>query len=662
MIQITSIWITLLTLVGTSSLMARHAMPLNEPSMILNLDHDRRSWSGSYINAYADIRLYDEHISFSELDQLFYKMPSSRFSFSPEIANFGAIKQSIYARLVIETSQEIDTYLDINYNFIETINLRLTHRQETLYSRSGSLVSMDERAIAARSFLFPLKLQPGRNQIDLIIQGQHTVNLPLRLWQQRDFESYREGTDLFIGMAFGAMMMVALYNLVLSINLRDRIFFYYAIFIASHTAHLFFTFGIMQTLGHSLFQIKTFSPLLGSSLIQLSLISSSYFIRSFYQIPKRSGLWLAWISLEVAVVMSLLLALFIAEIAVYTTFGLATIATGLVICTSIHDLYSHQHDYYRKVYAAGWLLYVLGGATALYASFGYLERNWLTIHIHLIVSIGELMLFSLALANKMRQAFDGYEEQQRISTHSYQQLAKVFYPHQIQLIKAGRRVETTMPTFPGKACVICFDVVSSSKIQHEGSKEFFRRVLLRCHQILLEDYDAKTLYARGFRIKEMGDGFLCSVGYPFVAPGSSVSAQALQLCEDFYQVFRQEVKKLDYIEEIHCSMGLVLGQVQGLYTQHPPIQYDLEGHALVLATRYEAARKLVTQSIYKDSASFLTIQETVYFSLPPAQQARFTPVSLSPEQAKKLEDPEASALYVLNLRTSVFKTTEKKIA
>ncbi|SMF73820.1 7TM diverse intracellular signaling domain-containing protein [Pseudobacteriovorax antillogorgiicola] len=648
---INSLLIVLGLALGSNTLLGAEVEPLTAP--VLSLDENEQAWSGAYINRYADIRLHRENLDFQTVDDIFDTLPQNSFSFQDKAANLGKIDDSAYIRLFIESTDNDLIFLSINHRFVEFIELRvLNPSAREHFQRSGASVDMSERPIPSRSFLFPVRLEKGLNQVDFKVGGKYTINIPLRIWSEEGLDLYQDSRNLLIGMAVGAMLIIAIYNLIIAVLLRDSTFSTYSLFTFTQVAHLSYTFGIMQVFAYKFFHISLIPPILGSTLIMIGLLVSSFFIRSFFLIPRKSWLGFTWSAFELLTIVSILASSIKHQHSSTAVFICGTIATILIIYTSLMGIIRTRDDTYIKIYAAGWLLYVLGGVTALYTSFGYIERNWFTVHVHLFVSVGELVLFSLSLGGKMKRTVDGFEVEQRISMHSYRQLEKVFYPHQIRLIKEGGTVEKTMPTSPGKACVICFDIVNSSQIRHERSKQFFRAVLLGCHQELLEGYDDRKLRSRGFRVKEMGDGFLCSVGYPFQVPEGGSSEQALKLCLDFYKIFEEEAKKLDYIDEINCSMGVVLGPVQGLYTQHPPIQYDLEGSALVLATRYEAARKIDLDPIDLFKGSTITVQETVFLSLPEPLRQEFTEVALTRPQAQKLDDPDAVSLYVLDLRNS----------
>jgi class 3 adenylate cyclase len=230
--------------------------------------------------------------------------------------------------------------------------------------------------------------------------------------------------------------------------------------------------------------------------------------------------------------------------------------------------------------------------------------------------------------------------------HAFKQLEKVFYPHQIQMIRRSRELEQTMPTVAGEACVICFDVIASSQIQHAHAKRFLRQVFARCNAIMMEGYNGIDMAARGYRIKEMGDGFLCSVGYPFRSSGESIAKDALELALRFHEVFREEVQKLEYHRPILCGLGIAHDGISGFYPDSGAKEYDLYGRAIVLATRYEAMRKDLFSN---PSGSILILQERVWSSLKADDRLDFIEVDLETHGLSVRDDSQATRLFYRRL-------------
>jgi class 3 adenylate cyclase len=276
----------------------------------------------------------------------------------------------------------------------------------------------------------------------------------------------------------------------------------------------------------------------------------------------------------------------------------------------------------------------------------YFKINPLLAQGVILGFIFEIGFFTLAILNKitLKEKLAKAE-----SDHAFKQLSKVFYPHQIKQIRQSAELEQTMPTGPGKACVISFDIIGSSRIHHEKAKDFFRNVFLRCNEIMMEGYDGTELRANAYRIKEMGDGFLCSVGYPFKSRTGHIAKDTLELAYRFYEAFQDEMRRLGYHEPICCGIGIAFDDVIGFYPESGTKEYDLYGRAIVLATRYENMRKMILQNMAP--SSIIILHEKVRGSLPRESMEGFVEYCLKDHGAVVRDDPAATRLYYKFLRS-----------
>jgi class 3 adenylate cyclase len=216
-----------------------------------------------------------------------------------------------------------------------------------------------------------------------------------------------------------------------------------------------------------------------------------------------------------------------------------------------------------------------------------------------------------------------YARSFRDIVHTHQQLQKLVYKHVVTQIADGKILEETMPVGFHKAVVLSFDVIGSSHIKHPQFNRALEHLMATCQDILHEGYDPGRGVARGYRIKEMGDGMLASIGFPFATPEQENNADtAVKTAVRFCEVFRTEMEKLRYTEPLHCSVGITQGMVEGFFPKSGIRQYDVRGRPLILATRYESMRNIVFK-VTGETSSLIFIQDDVYQALSPALQAEF---------------------------------------
>ena len=154
-----------------------------------------------------------------------------------------------------------------------------------------------------------------------------------------------------------------------------------------------------------------------------------------------------------------------------------------------------------------------------------------------------------------------------------------------------------------------------------------------CHELMTSGYDIQTLNSNAYKIKEMGDGFICSVGFPFTHEGS-IENHAYRLAEKFVDAFQRNVNRYFKDDKVYCGVGLASGEVTGYFPKTGLKQYDLYGDAIVLATRYEAFRKEIFASGVPKS-NIITIQSQIVSHLDEKLKNGLTVVNLD---KKKIRD------------------------
>ncbi|MBC7662020.1 MAG: 7TM-DISM domain-containing protein [Chitinophagaceae bacterium] len=265
---------------------------------------------------------------------------------------------------------------------------------------------------------------------------------------------------------------------------------------------------------------------------------------------------------------------------------LLLIASTIVSLATLNDV----------LYAEGW------------PSFGPL------IHYALFLFI---LLQSIILSSQFSSTFNEL-------AHIYREFTKIVYLHTVKQIASGQAIESTMRVGAAEAVVVAFDIVGSSRIKSPGFTDALERMMGRCYDSMSHGYDPKLMKAPAFRLKEMGDGLLCSIGFPFITGDSrSESEVATALAADFTQIFKEEMEKLDLEADAYCSVGIVKGTVEGFFPRFGVKQYDLRGKAIMLATRYESMRNAVYQKLGWHG-SVIFVQDEVYRDLSPDEQELYT--------------------------------------
>jgi class 3 adenylate cyclase len=477
-----------------------------------------------------------------------------------------------------------------------------------------------------------LNLKPGTNYIVTSVKNDYIVTYSTTFVRFSDLETVMDYDDIkktIIPFFFGAICLIFIHTLWVYFSFRKLYFLFYSLYVASAFYFFLMSYGFYFT----------FSLVNGSISACLSsvflLIFCRYFLGSQVRKMRYLGDLLILVALGTAatsyITRSMGISVFV-PLACISYFAFVSLRAALS---------GYRPAVYLSIGTLALTLSIAGFAIEV-----YFKINPLLAQGVILGFIFEIGFFTLAILNKitLKEKLAKAE-----SDHAFKQLSKVFYPHQIKQIRQSAELEQTMPTGPGKACVISFDIIGSSRIHHEKAKDFFRNVFLRCNEIMMEGYDGTELRANAYRIKEMGDGFLCSVGYPFKSRTGHIAKDTLELAYRFYEAFQDEMRRLGYHEPICCGIGIAFDDVIGFYPESGTKEYDLYGRAIVLATRYENMRKMILQNMAP--SSIIILHEKVRGSLPRESMEGFVEYCLKDHGAVVRDDPAATRLYYKFLRS-----------
>lgn len=212
--------------------------------------------------------------------------------------------------------------------------------------------------------------------------------------------------------------------------------------------------------------------------------------------------------------------------------------------------------------------------------------------------------------------------------HSYEQMEKILFPHQIKQIVSGAGVESTLPIQQGFGCCVLFEVVDSAKIKHELAQEYIRDIFRLFSLQLRESYDPQAQVSNGFRVIEMNNKFVCTVGFPFLCPNNErPSRLSLKIAKQFIKVFHENILKMDYHKPIFCSVIIAAGEMEGFFTRGFPIEYQLHGEPLIKAEQInEMSKQARMTKILRGST--LVIQDRVFNSLTSQERRDFAPIEI----------------------------------
>ncbi len=441
----------------------------------------------------------------------------------------------------------------------------------------------------------------------------------------------------FIAISLGICISLLIYNLVLALSLRSK----------SHYLYVAYNFAIVlyfEANSHLMAEQLGIPELPFWTYVMINTSCVFFFALFLYHMLEVAERLPEWKKIF-AFFLSTWPVILIIDLIDHPT---ATRLVSLLVFLAIPFTFSLGiHAVYRRVPVARALLatMILPPLGILVAYLANPLSAWLPV---LLIACApplgldlEMIFLSMAVGYKIRQ-HHLYLRKKR--DHAYTELKKIVYPHQVKQIWDGQPLDRTMPIGVSKAYCLVFDVIGSSKLPLSDPRQFLSSVFHECSALMMQRYDGLRLVANAYRVKEMGDGFLCTVGFPFASPEAQEADHTLWLAFEFMRIFHQKAAKIQAAVPMHCAVGIARGPVEAYYPEGGAQVYDLFGRGIILATRYESLRDLIFPELnVKDS--IVILQKDVYDQLSPAMRVNFVELPLDGKRIYVRDDEAATLVY-----------------
>lgn len=361
-----------------------------------------------------------EDMSYPEVDSRFVPFKDSNYA--------GKITDSAYwTKLVVEneTDKLQELFLDISKPHLNKVTL-YKHDTRGLVSevRTGRDYPFSQREVRHRNFVFKIRLMPeSRETYYIRVETESYLQLPVKLYSSRAFVEREYNAQLSLGIYYGIMLAMFLYNLVLLLALRDRVYLHYILYILC--------FSMLQLVWDGLaFQyLWPDSPGWDVRSNPFLIVLTSYFVlkfsRSFLHVAENSKLADRIIGIVLTILaLNGILTLFIPpawalRLAVYS----ATLALALCMASIWLVGFGSRPVY---LYIIAWAAMFVGVILNLLSAYGLLPINLITLYSPRVGSAVEVVLLSLALVNRFNRIKQEklHEEKQKLLLKSLHEITK----------------------------------------------------------------------------------------------------------------------------------------------------------------------------------------------------------------------------------------------
>ena len=310
---------------------------------------------------------------------------------------FGYKNNPIWLKFNIynNTSEAKDMILELTEMFHKTVDLYIKSGDNIVYEKNGLSVPLNERNIKKMNPSFSLYLDQNEMK-EIYIKVESTYGI-FGSVQVKLPEQYKQDTLLknnILIFYFGAVLIIALYNLFIYFSLREKIYLYYVGYV------LTFSLWVSLYRGFIIHYVDMYTYDLIQISVPLFFIMLTLFSQSILDIKKYIPIMHKILNIFIFIILLSLLWMFIS---LHNGFHFMNIVITpllpLLLFTGI--FISRKGNKIAKIYLFILFIYFIGMGLVSMLSLGLIPYTILTSNAPIIGSFFEIILFSFLLAYRI---------------------------------------------------------------------------------------------------------------------------------------------------------------------------------------------------------------------------------------------------------------------
>ena len=321
---------------------------------------------------------------------------------SRDVLAFGYTDSAYWVKgeFVNAGATELSLLVEVAYPVLDHITVFIVRDGEREEFELGDKLPFSNRPIEHRNFLFRLKLA-AKEQATLVlrVKTSSAMQIPLYIHNEIHFLEKNQTVMMGLGLYYGAMIIMIIYNLFVFFSVREVNYLYYVIYVACMAM---FVTSLNGTSYHYLWPDSVWwnDQVLVVSLngvVIFAILFTVGFLKVKETRPKIHWFFVFLAMLSAGVV------LFSLKIP-YRTGILATIALAVVAivgCMTITILRWVEGYQSARFYGVAWCAIFFGGVILALNKVGFIPRNVFTENATLYGSVLEVVLLSFALADRL---------------------------------------------------------------------------------------------------------------------------------------------------------------------------------------------------------------------------------------------------------------------
>jgi len=329
---------------------------------------------------------YDYSFIKNETDAPNYGFTSSAFWVKFEINNPG------------NTARQM--YLEVAYPLLDFIELYIPETNAVYRKRTaGYDFNFENRELLYRNIVFKLDINPGINSYYIRIKSSGTVTFPLILQTPDYLVETSTIHYLVLGMYYGILFVMILYNLFVYLSVRDRSYLYYISYI---TSFVIFSFSL-NGMGFQFFWPNSiwWQKISVPFLIFVGIFTIGQFVRSLLDLKKFSIAADRIVQLMMLLAFSGMVMSFTINYTISIWLATFTVVFAVSTCFLVGIFSIIKGNRSARFYLLAWTCFLLGCFVFALKATGYIPFNIITQYAMQAGSAAEVVLLSFALGDRI---------------------------------------------------------------------------------------------------------------------------------------------------------------------------------------------------------------------------------------------------------------------
>ena len=297
-------------------------------------------------------------------------------------------KSSAYLIFQNPTISYLDVFLFKNKRLVSTKNL-------------GVLNTTTQGESFYQGMIFEIPYEKNQT-LEVLIRKQSggAMILPMQLYAEKPFQKYLSHQYMFWGVVIGLLIIIAIYNTVIFMLVQNKSYVWYLVFYLVVFLHLSGTYGFGFLLWSDQFQQSLTRHLLELDFLLVWIMIN--FALVFLNAKKMAPMHYEKAKLiKHGAIIGIPLT-FVIEKNILAPVFITYYCVSLLFCLSM-ALTSYKNKFIpARFYLLSWFFVLLGGILSLMAFSNYIPANFITINGFVIGVLIELLILSIALADRLK--------------------------------------------------------------------------------------------------------------------------------------------------------------------------------------------------------------------------------------------------------------------